>query len=61
MVDCPNYYRVDTICVTVEIALVFMPSTVAACENEHRPFSFSTILLGAFIVWPLSFGPQLQL
>ena len=33
VVDCTNCYRVDTIRVTVEIALVFMPSTVAACEN----------------------------
>ena len=44
MVDCANCYRVDTIRVTVEIALVFMPSTVTARENEYRPFSISPIV-----------------
>ena len=44
VVDCANCYRVDTIRVAIEIALVFMPSTIAARENVYRSFSLSSIV-----------------
>ena len=44
VVDCTNCHRVDTIRVAIEIALVFMLSTIAACENVYRPFSLSSVV-----------------
>ena len=44
VVNCTNCYRVDTIRVAIEIALVFMPPTIAACKNVYRPISLSSIV-----------------